>query len=236
MNDKNFYSELAKYIQSKDNASANRVVMHELAIILSKDKADFIEVLRNANILIPDNVSDVQLVNAFVENAPNNRKLLLGASFLISHKNQTLSADGESEINDLGVKATYKTMYNYFDAKDYEDVSDKVNADYYDAEGDNAYGGGGFASIMETAGGLAGKVMDSQNAKKFGASNTLAKQQDARAQMQQSLMAQKQQTALSKQADKDRKAKTTKIILIVGGSLLAIGLIVGVIYAIKKKK
>jgi flagellar basal body-associated protein FliL len=48
-------------------------------------------------------------------------------------------------------------------------------------------------------------------------------------------LAQRQQQAENKQKDKERKAKTTKIVLITVGSLVAIALIVGVVYALKKR-
>lgn len=241
MDNSKFFGELAKYIKSRDTQKANRVIMRELAIYLIKDKSDFIEVLRNANIPVPDNASDIQLVNAFIDNAPSNRNLLLGASFLISHKNQVVGADGESAINDSGMKATYKVMYEYFDANQYDDTSDTVNEDYLDADGESDdefyYAGGGLiGSLLEVGGGIANKIMDTQKMKKFGSSETLAKQQEAKRQMIQQIMEQKKAKQEEIAKANERKAKTTKTVLIVVGSLVAIALIVGVVYAIKKKK
>lgn len=240
MDNSKFFGELAKYIKSRDTQKANKVIMRELAIYLVKDKSDFIEVLRNANIPVPDNASDIQLVNAFIDNAPSNRNLLLGASFLISHKNQVVGADGETAINDSGMKATYKVMYEYFDANQYADTSDTVNDDYLEAEGEADdeffYAGGLLGSLLEVGGGITNKVMDNQKAKKFGGSETLAKQQEAKRQMIQQIMEQKKAKANQIAKDKENKAKTTKTVLIVVGSLVALGIIAGVIYAIKKKK
>lgn len=236
MSGSKFYSDLVKFVKVKDNSNANRVIMTELANLLIKDKADFIEVIRGANINVPDNATDIQLVNAFVDNAPSNRKLLLGASFLINHKNQTVGFDGEEEISDSGVKATYKVMHTYFDAMNHEDRSDDVNDDYYSATGEEYSEAGWLGSLINVGGNIAGKAMDNQKSKKSGASETLAKQTEARKQMIQTVMAQRQAQADAKSKEKEHKAKTTRTLLIVGGVVLAVGILAGVIYAVKKSK
>jgi hypothetical protein len=239
MNGSRFYSDLTRFVKSKDNNNANRVIMTELGNLLIKDKADFIEVIRGANINVPDNATDIQLINAFVDNAPSNRKLLLGASFLINHKNQTVGFDGEEEISDAGVKATYKVMHIYFDASNFEDKSDDVNDDYYNATGEDFSNVGwsdAIKGIVDVGGGVAGKVMEGQRAKKFGATDTLAKQTEARKQIVQTVMAQRQAQADAKNKEKEQKSKTTRTLLYIGGAVVLVGIIAGVIYAVKKSK
>lgn len=239
MNGSRFYSDLTRFVKSKDNNNANRVIMTELGNLLIKDKADFIEVIRGANINVPDNATDIQLINAFVDNAPSNRKLLLGASFLINHKNQTVGFDGEEEISDAGVKATYKVMHIYFDASNFEDKSDDVNDDYYNATGEDFSNVGwsdAIKGIVDVGGGVAGKAMEGQRAKKFGATDTLAKQTEARKQMVQTVMAQRQAQADAKNKEKEQKSKTTRTLLYIGGAVVLVGIIAGVIYAVKKSK
>ncbi|MEI7961377.1 MAG: hypothetical protein WCI04_03500 [archaeon] len=222
---------MARYIKNQDQYNANRLVMTELGRLLAKDKSDFIEVLRSSNITIPDNATDIQLINAFVDNAPSNRKLLLGASFMISHKHQTVGFDGEQELSDSGVKATYKVMYNYFDASSYEDTSDKVNEDYYDATGED-YSNAGWGTAVSTGLDIANKFIPNKNA----SSDALAKKQDARQQMVQSVLAQRQAEADNKAKVKEAKAKNTKTLIIVGGAILGLVVIAGIIFAVKKSK
>jgi len=231
VNDSKFYNGLARYIKNQDQYNANRLVMTELGRLLAKDKSDFIEVLRSSNITIPDNATDIQLINAFVDNAPSNRKLLLGASFMISHKHQTVGFDGEQELSDSGVKATYKVMYNYFDASSYEDTSDKVNEDYYDATGED-YSNAGWGTAVSTGLDIANKFIPNKNA----SSDALAKKQDARQQMVQSVLAQRQAEADNKAKVKEAKAKNTKTLIIVGGAILGLVVIAGIIFAVKKSK
>lgn len=241
MSNSKFYRELANYIKAQNESGANKLVMTELGRLLAKDKKDFIEVLRVANISIPDNATDIQLVNAFVDNAPSNRKLLLGASFMIGHKNKTVGADGESGLSDTGMKATYKVMYDFFDASQYEDTSNVVNEDYYDATGEensNLVG-----AVLGGATNIASKVMEGQQKKKFGASDTLAKQTEARQQMVQSILAQRQaqqQQILAQQEqvakEKEAKRKQQKTLIIVGASLLGLIVIGAIVYGVMKAK
>jgi hypothetical protein len=232
-----FYSNLTRFINNQDNNNANKVIMTELATLLAKNKADFIEVLRGANINVTDDATDRQLIDAFVSNAPSNRKLLLGASFLINHSNQSVGFDGEQELSDSGVKATYKVMYNYFDASNFEDTSDVPNDDFYGVDGEE------HSNFLPLVGGLlkggtdiAGKIIEGRQKKQFGASDTLAKQQEARAQMQQTILAQRQQQAEAKVKEKELASKKTKTLLIVGGSVLALGIIGIVVYAVLKNR
>ncbi len=233
MDGSNFYNNLTNYVKKQDNDNANRVIMVELGNLLVKDKPNFIEVIRGANISVPDNATDIQLVNAFVDNAPSNRKLLLGASFLINHKNKMVGFDGKEKVSDTGVKATYKVMYQYFEATNFEDTSDIVNDDYYGATGeDYSYIAPLVAGAFKGGLDLANKFIPNKNA----SSDALAKQQEARRQMTQTILAQRQQQADEKAKEKERKHKSQKTLLIVGGAILGLAIIGGIIYAIKKGK
>lgn len=241
MSNSKFYSNLANYIKAQNESSANRLVMTELGRLLAKDKKDFVEVLRSANISVPDNATDIQLVNAFVDNAPSNRRLLLGASFMIGHKNKTVGADGDSGLSDTGMKATYKVMYDYFDASNYEDTSDVINDDYYNATGEEQ--SDMLGAVLGGATNIASKVIEGQQKKKFGASDSLAKQQEARQQMIQSIMAQRQaqqQQILAQQEqvakEKEGKRKQQKTLIIVGASILGLIVIGAVVYGVMKSK
>jgi hypothetical protein len=114
MIEENFYYRLAQKIRGKDIDGANEVVMNELGSTISDNKFDFIDVLRNAGIPVDDDSDISELINKFVENAPYNDQLLVGVSLLLGHKNKVANMDGESELSDTGIKATYKVMYENF--------------------------------------------------------------------------------------------------------------------------
>jgi hypothetical protein len=217
--DNKFHAELSSYVKAKDNENATRVILHELAISLIMDKADFIEVLRSAGVNVPENTPDLQLIELFVNNAPSNKGLLLGASLLINHRNQGVNFDGESELSDAGVKATYKQLDEYFNASGEQ----HSNAGWSDA----------IKSIADVGGSIGGKAMQSSAEKKRGSSMALAKQQDARKQLLQNVLASKQKEAEDKNTSK-RKQK--KILIIAGASILGLVLIVGAIMIIKSNK
>ena len=214
-----FHTKLSSYIKAKDNESATRVILNELATSLIKDKENFAEVLNSAGVRVSNNDTDIDLIDAFVKNAPSNKKLILGASLLINHRNQALNFDGESVLSDAGVKATYKELDDYFN--------------FYGEEQSNAGWSDAVKSIVDVGGQVTGKVMANQDVKKRGASTALAKQQDARKQMIQNVIASKQKETDEKNASA-RKQK--KILIIAGASVLGLVLIIGLIMVIKTSK
>jgi hypothetical protein len=217
----NFHSKLAQYVKDKDNESATNVVIQELAVALMKDRENFIEVLRGAGLSVEDDATDLQLINTFIDNAPSNRKLLLGASYLVNHRNQSVNFDGENEVSDIGVKNSFKAMDEYFSA-DGEEHSNAVATL--------------IAGAVKGGVDLTNKLVEAKHKKQFGASDALARQQDARREMIKTITAKRQQEADEKAKAKERSAKTKKILLISGASILGLIVIVGVIFAIKKNK
>jgi acetone carboxylase gamma subunit len=230
----NFHAELKRYIDSKDNENANRVIMCEIGRSLAKNKDDFREVVESSNIVVPKNANEIQLVDAFCENAPSNRKLLLGASFLINYNNKTVGFDGEGIVDDKAVKDTYKTMYEYFDSSKFEDTSYVVTEDFYSLEGDeysNAAAADPVSAIAMALGAganLGSKITESKMKKKYGVSDTLSKQQEAKSQVLKALIEKK----TAEQKNKSDKSKKIIIGLSIFGALIVGGLI---IYAIKRK-
>jgi len=118
--DSNFHVKLDEYTKARDNGNATNVILSELAISLVKDRDNFIEVLRGAGLSVEDGDTDLKLIETFVNNANDNNKLLLGASFLINHRNQTSNFDGESEVSDISVKNTYKNLDEFFNGSEEE--------------------------------------------------------------------------------------------------------------------
>ena len=208
-----FNKDLARYVKSRDNDNATRVILNELAKALVKDRENFIEVMRSADLSVLNDATDIQLINGFIENAPTNKKLLLGASFLINHRNQTTGVDGDSEVSDYGVKATYKELDDYFNCCG-EQHSNVVATM--------------VAGALKGGVDLANKITDKKNA----SSNALAQQTTARKEMIQSVIAQRQKEAENKTKE---GGKTKRTLLIVGGVSLALIIGFGIYFALKKK-
>jgi hypothetical protein len=227
--DKEYYKELSSYIKQHDLPKANRVVMEELARLLVKKREDFIFMLNGASVTATNEMTDAELVDLFLDNIHNNKKILLGAAFLISHNNKTVSFNGEEEHNEEGLKATHKVMYNYFDA----DVYDNFVTD--EGEHSNVLGTA-IAGAVGGLAGLGGKLADNQRAKKFGATDTFAKKAEAKQQMIQTILAQRQSQQIEAQKKIEASSKIKRIALISIAGLLGLALIGGIIYVVKKNK
>lgn len=230
----NFHTELKRFIDSHDNENANKVIMCEIGRSLAKNPDDFREVILSSNIVVPKNAGEIQLVDAFCKNAPSNRKLLLGASFLINHNNKQVGFDGDETIDDKAVKDTYKTMYQYFDCSNFDDSSDVVTEDFYSVDGEyyNAAAAADPVSAIAMALGegakLGSKITESKMKKRYGVSDTAAKQQEAKSQVLKALIEKK----TAEEKAKSGKNKTMIIALSVLGVLLVGGVI---IFAMKRR-
>ncbi len=215
----NFYNDLAKGIRSKNIDNANKVVMNELGDTIATRKGDFILVLRNAGIPVSDYAPDAELVDLFIKNAPTNDNLLVGVAMLLAEKNKTVSADGEDEISDTGIKATYKVMNSYFDGC--EEKSNWVGA---------------IAGALGEGAKLGGKIVEGRNQKKYGAAIQQGKQQDARNQLKQSILDQRQKQLEGIEKEKASARKLQNWLLIGGGIFLAIGALAFTLHYFNKKK
>lgn len=224
---KEFYNELISYVSKSDTSNANALLMKEIGKCLAKNKSDFAELLTSSGVAANEGMSDVDLIDLFVNNIPSNKSLMIGSAYMINKSNCFLGADGEPKVSDEGVKVTYKVMNDFFDAPDSE--SEFSNFE----EHSNV-----VAAIAHGVGALAGlgtKIAEGQQKKKYGAQEALAKQSEAKSQIVQAVIAQRQAEAKAKQDEADRKAKTKKILLIGGAGLLGIALIGFVIYKLKNK-
>lgn len=211
-----FHKELTDYIRAKDKEKANEVILRELALCLATDKENFIDVLRNAGINADSNESDLNLIELFVNNAPKNKRLLLGAALLVNHRNKVTNFDGDEEISDAGVKNTYGCLRSNFIGKGYSSI------------------GGGWSDAVKSVAELGSKFQQSAHNKKFGASVSLAAQQEGRKAMIGALLDQKKQSAQSS-IDKEASAKKSKNTLFIVGGVVATVAIVGLlIYKFKK--
>jgi len=218
----NFNLSLKKYVDANDSENANRVIMCEIGNSLASNRENFIEVLKAANIEVNDATSDVTLVNEFCKNIPSNRKLLLGTAFLINHNNKSVGFDGEETIDDKATKDTYKSMYSYFGCSNFEDSSDtkvEVSEEFYNVAADPV---SAIATALGAGANLGSKITESKMKKRYGVSDTLAKQQEARSQILQSLISKKQEQGKSKLSKKNKII----IVSLAVAALVVVGVIV----------
>lgn len=206
-----FNSQLAQYLKERDKPNATRLVFTELANTLAQDRENFKAVLLNAGVGVGEDDTDAMLIDKFVDNAPNNKRLMIGASFLINYRNQQSNADGEGEVSDAGVKNTYRVMRDYFMEVNVPDEPYEEHSNWIGA-----------------VTGLAGKLLG----KKGGAD----KSAEAKLQMQEKIIAQKKAEALKQQKAKERAERKSKNLLIYGSIAVGVLVIGVVIYALNKKR
>jgi hypothetical protein len=228
MSKSNYYQQLADYLKQHDLEKANRVVMNELANLLVKKREDFVFLLQNSGLNANNDMFDGELVDLFLSNIHNNKKLLLGTAFFISHNNKTENFDGESEHNESGLKATTKVLYNYFDAANYDTYNTSE-----DEETSNVVGA--IAGAVGSLATLGSGIVAGQQKKKYGASDLLAKKQEAKTQMVQAILAQREAQQAAAKQKQEIQAKQKKIIIVVTGITLLAATIGIVIYINKKK-
>ncbi len=222
-----FYSEFAGSIDQGDLMGANNALMKELGNILVRNRKDFIDLLNEAGIAATANMTDVRLVDLFMQNVGKNRKLTLGASLLVNMHNKQMGFDGEQELNDDAVKSGYAIMRTCL-ANDGETAEDFANA-----------GGAVLSSIsdiIKSGGQIAGKAMEGQQKKKYGALDIATQREQAKAAMTQAVLAERQAQIEAARKKQEQRSKTNRTLLIVGGLVLTAAVIGTVIYLIKKRK
>lgn len=219
---KEFYNDLINYVSKSDTSNANSLLMKEVGKSLVKDRENFIELLTSSGVGANNSMNDVELIDAFIGSLPNNKTLMIGTAYMVNKKNAFLNADGEEQVSDSGVKVTYKVLYDYYNnPEEYSNLAaDPVSA--------IAQGVGALANL-----GSAG--ISASQKKKFGATDALTKQAESRSQLVQSVLAQRQAETVAKQKAAESKAKTKKILLIGGASLVGLVLIGIIVYKIKNK-
>lgn len=237
-----FHNELNTYVKAKDLKNANHVVMRELGNALIKGKQDFVDLLVYSGISANITMTDLQLVDKYIDNIDTNEKLLIGSAFLVNKNNQKVGFDGEQEISDNGVKRTILVLNSYFDNTPPPETD--PNEDFYATSipttEDDFYNVGGFGGIiggiLEQGGGIANKVIEGKNKQKFGATDMVQKKQDAKAQLTSQIMAQRQAEIEAKNKKAESQTKTTKTLLYVGGGIVALALVGVIIYMVNKNK
>ncbi len=213
-----FHEKLALNLSQNNLGGANCVVMQELGKVAIHHRADFVDLLVNSDAPADAELADAELLNLYMDNI-HKKELLIGTAFLVNLHNKKPGFDGEQEINDVGVKSSYQVMSNFFGQMD---VVGNGRDKYKRSEEWKS----GFIvdTILKGATGITGKVLDGQNKKKYGALDALKAKQKAKSDIAQSMMAERQKQIDNIQKEKEEKGKILKIGLIVGGSLIALGI------------
>ena len=222
------FSSFVTSYNEGDVKSAMTSLMRELANILVRSKQDFVDLLNESEIPATIDMTDVSLVNLFIENVTKKPALALGASMLVNMHNKQMDFDGDDEMSDDGVKAGYVTIKTYF----FDDYSGANGEEFSYIPGL----GQAIAGAVQGVSGLGSKIAEGQQKKKYGAMDLATKKQEAKAAMTQQILAQRQAQIEAATKKREGASKTTKTLLIVGGVVLAIGIIGFVIYKVKKKK
>jgi hypothetical protein len=226
---KEFYNNLINYVSKAQTTDAHNLLMSEVGKSLAKKRADFIELLNTTGVEADNSMSDVELVNRFTENLPNNKSLMISTAYMINKNNSFVNADGTEQISDNGVKLSYKIMNDFFTLDD-ENAVEFLNADGYS----NA--AGAIAGAIGAGAGLTDTIIKSRQKKKYGVRDIAEKQAESRSEILKSIAQQKMLQAQAAQKAAERKATTKKILLIGGVSVVLLGIIGFIIYKVKKGK
>ena len=203
-----FCSEFNVCIEKGDYQSANNLISRELGFSLADNKRDFVDLLNESGVPASLSDSNVELVNRFVDNAPYNNKLRAGASLLINSKNQEVGFDGKNSINKDNIRNCYRVMN-----KNYSNFVDP----------------GVVAGAIQSVTQLGDTVIKGQQKKKTAGLDYLQAKDAQRVEMIKAINERKK-------AEAEAKSKQTKILAIVGASLLGLVLIGTIAYKIQKGK
>jgi len=222
---KEFYNDLINYVASSDTDNANTLLMKELGKSLVKSKENFVELLTSSGVAANDSMSDVELIDAFVDNLANNKTLMISAAYMINKQNSFSNADGEEQISDNGVKLSYKVMYDFFTESGLD------GDDFRNADGEEEKSNFIPVGLLLKGAKMAKNLIDNKKGGGSKGENTNKAKDDIR----KAVAEQKKAEALLKQKELEAKQKTKRILLITGGSLLGLGLLGFIIYKIKKR-
>lgn len=208
-----FNTEFKKSISNKDVNKTRNVIMRELGRILVDDKQDFVNLLNESGVEADINDSTLDLINAYAENIPNNKKLMLGSSLLTQSKNKVVGADGSENISDTNTKIGYEVLKSCFDSESYSNAVDPVTA---------------IAEAVGKGAELGTVISKGQQQKKYGGQALASQQMAAKSALFQSALDYK------KSKSDSSKKKNTIIFAAVGG-VLVVGIIIAIV-AMKRNK
>ncbi len=100
-----FYSNFSSISKSNDESLKKGLIVNELADIIINNRKELLTVFSKANVNVPTDPTDEQLVDAFLNNYDKNKQLVIGVSYLISHKNQKFSGVDGAPSDPVGMIA-----------------------------------------------------------------------------------------------------------------------------------
>jgi len=222
-----FHQELATNISENNILGANRVIMGELGNVVVNHRQDFVDLLVNSDAPAFAELADKELVDMYFENL-HKKDLIIGTALLVNIHNKTEGADGESEINDVGVKAAYKVMNSCFSGQVGPITPQEIAAHRYDWEHSNIFGSNIIKAGIKGAK-LLKNLKANQNASQ--SQNVSQNKSVAKANVMQSIATQRKMQSDIAQAKKDRNLM---IGLAVGGGVVLVAIIGLLIYKLKK--
>lgn len=199
--------------------NANRKLMQQMGGVIANNKSDFADMLDTCNVNFSGN-DEAELISCYVDELPNNDQLKVMSAYLLE---QNASSGFSGQIDNDEVYENYNVIYNYWD---------------WDLDGDEENQsniGGVLGGIIQGGLGLTNKIVEGQQKKKFGASDTAQKQAEAKAELIRSVIAQKQAKAEKEKAIAEAKAKKTKYWIIGGSVIGGLAIITTLIYFLRKK-
>lgn len=214
-----FYNDFLVSYDNRDLKGATQGLMKVTANIMTNNRQDFIDLLTESGVEGDfDSMSDSKLIDTYVNSLPTNKVLRIGTSFLAGYHNQTSGFDGP-EVSNSAVKAGYHTLCVFFRSP---------SENYSQASGIGA-------AVTEGAK-LGQAILAGQQKKKYGVQDTVAAKQAAKAAMAQQVLANRQQQMELAKKKAEAGQKTTRTVLIVAGSLAALGLLTFAAIKLIKKK
>lgn len=229
-----FCEDFDNSLNCGDINGAKDAMLNELANILITKKEDFVHLLNESGIDASMEDNNIRLINLYVQNAPFNKRLMVGTSLLVNMNNLKSDFNGESNIPDERVKDGYQVLKSCFSSEDYSNETGPIGASTLKG----AASGGLAGTIAGAVGDIAKattKISEGNQKKKYGGMDLASKQADAKNQMIQAILNKKQLQLETAKKEQEDKAKTKRLVYIIGGSVLGLAIIGIAIYAIKKR-
>lgn len=228
-----FHTRLAEMIRCGNVPAVNILISKELGRIIEDKRKDFVDLLNEGGIVAGENMPEWELVKLYVDNICDekgnlNKKLILGTALLVNMHNKMSSADGKGIVSDEGVKTCYDFVCNHYsNAGGIGGILSGLGG------GDGGSGGGAIGKGLDIIKGFRDQSAGGQSAALM---EMAKKKADTKNAIVTSILEQRKAQAVAAQKAADAKAKTKKILVITGVSLLLIAAGVTAFIIIKKKR
>jgi hypothetical protein len=213
-----FFPEFKIGVKKGDTKVANNAIMKQVGNYIVNKRQDFVDLLKESGIEADINDSDSKLVNLFVTNIGKNRELAMGTSLLMHWDNREYGVDGSD--NKQSIQAGYHAICNFFGN---EEISNFIPP---------AAVAGAITEVSK----VGSQLLEGSQKKKYGVTDAIQKQQEAKTAIAQQVLAQRQIQLEQAAKAKEAEAKTTKIIVISVSAVVVIGIVGLLIYKFKSKK